>query len=184
MKDNAKPVGVEWLRSVMDRHEGPLLRYAARILGDADRGRDVVQDAFMRLWTQRPSDWDDVHVAQWLFTVCRNLSLDICRKERRMSLLGEQQIAAAAHPAESPPAAAERREQAGQVALALADLPDNQQEVLRLKFQNGFSYKQIAGITGLSVSNVGFLIHTGLGTLRDRFRADGLIARAGRSAQQ
>lgn len=178
MKDNAKPVSVEWLRSAMGRHEGPLLRYATRILGDVDRGRDVVQDAFMRLWAKRPVDWDDAHLAQWLFTVCRNLSLDICRKERRMSLLGEQQVATVAGPGESPPAEAERREQASQVARALALLPTNQQEVLRLKFQNGFSYKQIAGITGLSVSNVGFLIHTGLGKLRDRFRADGLIARA------
>jgi RNA polymerase sigma-70 factor (ECF subfamily) len=47
--------------------------------------------------------------------------------------------------------------------------------VIRLKFQNGFSYKQIAGITGLSVSNVGFLIHTGIQALRKRFRADGLL---------
>ena len=178
MKDNAKPVSVEWLRSVMDRHEGPLLRYAARILGDVDRGRDVVQDVLMRLWAKRQADWDESHVAQWLFTVCRNLSLDICRKERRMSLLGEQQVAAAAGADESPPAAAERAEQVGQVARALELLPANQQEVIRLKFQNGFSYKQIAGITGLSVSNVGFLIHTGIGKLRQRFQADGLIGRA------
>ena len=178
MKNNAKPVSVEWLRSAMDRHEGPLVRYAARIVGEVDRGRDVVQDAFMRLWAKRPTDWDEAHVAQWLFTVCRNLALDICRKERRMSLLGEQQIADAGAAGESPTDEAERREQVGQVAQALADLPANQQEVLRLKFQNGFSYKQIAGITGLSVSNVGFLIHTGIRKLRDRFSADGLIARA------
>ena len=178
MKDSAKPVSVEWLRLAMDRHEGPLLRYVTRILGDVDRGRDVVQDAFLRLWSQRPADWDEAHVAQWLFTVCRNLALDVRRKERRMSLLGEQQVTGAAGVAESPPAAAARREQVGLVGRALAALPDNQQEVLRLKFQNGFSYKQIAGITGLSVSNVGFLIHTGIRKLRDRFRVDGLIARA------
>ena len=35
----------------------------------------------------------------------------------------------------------------------------------------------IAGITGLSVSNVGFLIHTGIQRLRKRFKATGLIAR-------
>jgi len=178
MKDSPKPVGVEWLRSAMDRHEGPLLRYAARILGDLDRGRDVVQESFMRLWAKRPTDWDEQHVAQWLFTVCRNLALDICRKERRMSLLGEHQLAGAAGTGESPAAAAAKHEQVGQVEAALGRLPTNQQEVLRLKFQNGFSYKQIAGITGLSVSNVGFLIHTGIHTLRERFRADGLIARA------
>ena len=47
-------------------------------------------------------------------------------------------------------------------------LPANQQEVIRLKFQHGLSYKQIAEVTQLSVSNVGFLIHAGLKTLRQR----------------
>ena len=178
MKNNANPVSVEWLRAIMDRHERPLLRYATRILGDVDRGRDVVQETFMRLWSKRPADWDESHTAQWLFTVCRNGSLDICRKERRMSLLGEQQIAGATDVANSPLAAAARREQVGQVAEALEALSTNQQEVIRLKFQNDFSYKQIAGITGLSVTNVGFLIHTGIAKLRERFRAEGLLTQA------
>ena len=45
-------------------------------------------------------------------------------------------------------------------------LPVNQAEVLRLKFQNDLSYQEIADVTGLSASNVGFLIHTGLKRLR------------------
>ena len=40
--------------------------------------------------------------------------------------------------------------------------------MIRLKFQHGLSYKQIAEVTQLSVSNVGFLIHTGLKALRER----------------
>ena len=56
----------------------------------------------------------------------------------------------------------------------LASLTPRQREILRL-FCDGFSYKQIAGITGLSVSNVGFLIHTGIQTLRRQLKAAGLI---------
>ena len=55
--------------------------------------------------------------------------------------------------------------------MMLAGLPDNQQEVVRLKFQDGLSYKEIAGVTGLTVSNVGFLIHTAIHTLRREFAA-------------
>jgi len=40
--------------------------------------------------------------------------------------------------------------------------------VLRLKFQEGLSYREIAAITDVSVSNVGFLLHTALKTLRGR----------------
>ena len=50
-------------------------------------------------------------------------------------------------------------------------LPRNQQEVVRLKFQNGFSYKEISRITALSVTNVGFLIHTAVSRLRAEFAA-------------
>ncbi len=42
----------------------------------------------------------------------------------------------------------------------------------RLKFQGGLSYKQISEVTSLTVTNVGFLIHTGLKTLRQRLSAE------------
>ena len=50
-------------------------------------------------------------------------------------------------------------------------LPANQQEVVRLKFHHGFSYKEIARITELSVTNVGFLIHTAVTRMRAEFSA-------------
>ena len=59
----------------------------------------------------------------------------------------------------------------------LETLPTNQREVIRLKFQNGFSYQEISRISGHSVSNVGYLIHTGLKTIRGQL-ADGQTAGA------
>jgi RNA polymerase sigma-70 factor (ECF subfamily) len=53
----------------------------------------------------------------------------------------------------------------------ISHLPPNQQEVIRLKFQNGFSYKEISRITALSVTNVGFLIHTAVSRLRQEYAA-------------
>ena len=52
------------------------------------------------------------------------------------------------------------------VLRQLGNLPRNQQEVIRLKFIEEFSYEEISQITGLSVTNVGFLIHSGLKTIR------------------
>ncbi len=62
----------------------------------------------------------------------------------------------------------ELQESAAKALRYVGRLPDNQQEVIRLKFQHGLSYKQISAITNLSVSNVGFLIHVALKTLRQR----------------
>ena len=60
----------------------------------------------------------------------------------------------------------ERKERFEEVLRFLERLPENQREVIRLKFQGDLSYKEISEVTGLSVSNVGFLIHTGIKRLR------------------
>jgi len=67
----------------------------------------------------------------------------------------------------APPAKLiEDRDLAARIINMLDTLPENQRAVITLKFQSGLSYKEISGQTGLSVSNVGFLIHAGLKTLR------------------
>ena len=75
--------GAQWIVSALARYEAPLLRYASRLLGDVDRARDVVQDTFLKLCREDPTRLDG-HLAQWLFTVCRNRALDIQRKEGRV----------------------------------------------------------------------------------------------------
>ncbi len=154
-----------WFRSQVVEHEAALLRYAARILGDPDRARDVVQDSFLRLFQQQRGDVEN-HVLPWLFTVCRNRALDVCRKEGRMKTTDETGFAALTTKEPPPSAAMEKSETLGRVFALLDRLPPRQQEVIRLKFQNGLSYKEISGITSHSVSYVGVLIHEGMKTLR------------------
>jgi RNA polymerase sigma factor (sigma-70 family) len=166
----------EWVRSTLDRYEGPLIRYAARITGDHEQARDVVQDTFLRLWTAERSRVED-HVGEWLFAVCRNRAIDVVRKERRMDQLTEAQAAQCESREPTPAAVAERRETTSRVLRELETLAENQQEVIRLRFQNGMSYKEISRITGHSVSNVGFLIHTAIRALRQRLRGEFDLAR-------
>jgi RNA polymerase sigma-70 factor (ECF subfamily) len=58
------------------------------------------------------------------------------------------------------------KQTAGEIFRMLDRLPKNQREVVYLKFQCDLSYKEISEITKLSVSNVGFLMHTALKELR------------------
>jgi RNA polymerase sigma-70 factor (ECF subfamily) len=154
-----------WVREAVARFEGPLNLYATRLLGDAECARDVVQDTFLRLCSQDVNSVED-HLAEWLFTVCRNRALDVLRKEHRMTQLREEQVNRCLHPAPGPLEAAEQHELGARVLALLETLPSNQREVLRLKFQNGFSYQEISRISGHSVSNVGYLIHAGIKSLR------------------
>jgi RNA polymerase sigma factor (sigma-70 family) len=145
----------DFVRAAVADYQTPLIRYAARLIGDADRARDVVQG----------------HLAEWLFTVCRHRALDILRKEGRMKRFEEGQMERVSTAEPRPGKALEYSETHEAILRLIGTLPANQQEVIRLKFQNGFSYKEISRITALSVSHVGVLIHHAVTRLRAEFAA-------------
>lgn len=153
------------MRSVLEDYQAPLVRYAAHITGDLDLARDVVQDTFLRLWKQKKQRVEG-HLAQWLFRVCRNRALDVLRKEKRMKPMTGTLNLEPASSAPGPAQLLERREVMSRVLLAMESLPPREQEVLRMKFQNGLSYREIAATVGISVSNVGYLIHTAVKKVR------------------
>jgi RNA polymerase sigma-70 factor (ECF subfamily) len=161
--------GPQWIVSALTLYEGPLLRYASRLLGDVDRARDVVQDTFLRLCREDPAVLDG-RLRPWLFAVCRNRALDVLRKEGRVQPLDEESLDAQPSPQPGPARLLERRDDLQAVLRTMATLPASQQEVLRLKFQAGLSYQEIAEVTGRSVSHVGVLLHDGLKSIREKIR--------------
>ncbi len=160
-----------FVRTAVEQYQAPLLRYATRLVGDPDRARDVVQDTFVRLLAHAGESGIGDHLAEWLYTVCRNRALDVIRKEGRMRQFEEGAVERVVAAEPRPGAALEAAETQAAVLRLVDRLPRNQQEVIRLKFQDGFSYKEISRITALSVGNVGFLIHTAVQTLRREWTA-------------
>ena len=163
------PSKADWIELVMSQHESILLRYALSLTGDAERARDAVQDTFLRLCQQERVDVEG-HLAQWLFTVCRNRILDGLRKDQRMTHLEEDQAEGQECVSPSPSTRVERDDSTRTVLALMDELPVNQREVVRLKFQGQLSYQEISTVTSLSVTNVGFLLHTALKTLRRRWK--------------
>lgn len=165
--DGLSAEDARWIAGVLDEHGDALLRYAGRLTADAQQARDIVQDTFLRLCGQSRRGLED-RLRPWLFAVCRNLAVDLRKKESRTVELTQTIADSSACVRDAPePFAAHMQAETESEAIAfLAALPGNQQEVIRLKIQEDFSYREIAHITGLSESNVGYLIHTGLKTLR------------------
>lgn len=156
----------ELVESAQAEFQGPLTGYAAGLLGgDWERARDVVQDTFIKLHKQDP-DLIKGKLKSWLYTVCRNRAIDVLRKENPMLTSGGEAFETLNDTMPSPDECAVSKERHAEVLKFLERLPANQKEVIRLKFQGDLSYKEIAEVTGLSVSNVGFLIHTGIKRLR------------------
>lgn len=168
MGDDAEvPSEAEWLNRVVVEFERPLSRYALSITRNADGALDAVQETFLLL-VQHVGEVDRAHPAPWLFTVCRTKAIDLLRRGGRMEAHAQEDLAQRA--SADPPAEemAALREGVSEVERLLALLPPREREVLRLKFQEGLRYKEIAAVTGLSVSHVGVMIHQAMARLRRR----------------
>src|SRR5215469_14397185 len=76
---------------IVHRFQISLLQYARRITGDWEQARDVVQETFVKFQRNGALRQQD-EPATWLFTVCRNAALNVCRKERRMMYVDEEAI--------------------------------------------------------------------------------------------
>ena len=80
------------------------------------------------------------------------------------SLALDQQVNGNANPS----VMVEKQETSRHVQSLIGDLNPRQQEILRLKFQSSLSYKEIAEVMGLSVSNVGFILHKAIQKVRQK----------------
>ena len=94
-----------------------------------------------------------------------------------MTGISDAQLEQQTHSGPDASATMEKEEQLSDVLKILTTLPANQQEVIRLKFQGDLSYTEISRITNLTVSNVGFLLHTGLKAIRERAQKEPTLRR-------
>jgi RNA polymerase sigma-70 factor, ECF subfamily len=171
--DAPTPPPAHWVAEVFSRLEVPLVSYVRRQLwGDLEAARDIVQDAFVKLCQQA---WPEIepHATAWLYRTCRNRAIDLTRREGRMSAIHTRTDVASLQDqaGHGPDQRAEEGEQLDQLRAGVGQLTEQQQEVLRLRLHDGLSYRQIAEITGLTTTNVGYHLHQAISQLRTRLAA-------------
>jgi RNA polymerase sigma factor (sigma-70 family) len=160
------------VRRALDQYESSLIAYTAGILnGDLERAREVVQDTLLKLYLTDPERVRE-NLKAWLFTVCRNRALDILRKDQRLDLGNEDALGMAVSFEPTPAENADVQEMHARLWQMVDRLRPNQREVIRLKFMHDCSYQEIANVTGLSIGNVGFIMHTAIKKLRELMRRD------------
>jgi RNA polymerase sigma factor (sigma-70 family) len=165
-----------WIDPVLEEYEGRLTRYASRLTGNLETAREVVQETFLRLCQQRPSDVQG-HLAEWLYRVARNLAFDARRKQGHLDRLDRQDVDGCQCAGPSPDLMLEHRDSTSRMLEAVDSLSAQEQEVLRLKFQDGLKYREIAEITGRTTNYVGVLIHSAIKKLRTQLQVDVATAR-------
>src|SRR5262249_34539471 len=126
---------------VLERYERPLVSYARTITGDLESARDAVQETFLRLSKQDLAALEP-RMAPWLFFVCRNCALGHRRKVVRFAdgMVDDEVPDSRPSPADEVRLA----EDASQLRSLLSHLPPQQQELVKLKFEAGLSYREIA----------------------------------------
>lgn len=165
MSDSVNRWSPDQVASLVERYERPLLAYASRMLGgDFAGAQDAVQETFLRLCRESPAKLDG-RIAAWLFSVCRTRVIDMQRSHHQRPVDAAE--LAVADPAPDAAQAAVTHEDQQRLTRLVGELSPRQQEVLRLRMQAGLSYREIAEITGLTVSNVGFHLHAAVKNLRD-----------------
>jgi len=170
IKETATVGREAWVAAVLARYEAPLLHRAARITGNMDLARDVVQDTFLQLCLANRGKIES-HLAGWLFTVCRNRALKVRRKEARMIPL-DKPAAEAAPARHNTLETAARNETHRRVLEVVGGLPQNQQEAFQLKFRDGLTYREISEIMGVSLGTVSNLMAAALDAVRRAFPSE------------
>ncbi len=68
-----------------------------------------------------------------------------------------------------------RCEGIGLVRLTLETLDERSRELIRLKFTENLSYKEISARTGLKTGHVGYLLHHALKSMADELARNGVV---------
>jgi RNA polymerase sigma factor (sigma-70 family) len=175
---SAEPPGWETIEELFAALESPLLSYALRLAGDSTVAEDIVQEAFMRLHAQ----FDEVREPRrWLYRTVHNLALNQRRQANKIVPLispGEEGAQFTNDPTDPQPLPDEqiaRLEGIGLVRLSLETLDDRSRELVRLKFNEDLSYKEISARTGLNIGHVGYLLHHALKAIADELARNGVV---------
>ncbi len=147
-------------RELFDRFFPRLYRFAlARLNGDADTARDVVQQTFCNAIERLDGYRGEAALYTWFCQICRNVIADHFRRKgpgtSRVVLLEDQPNARAildaltAPASEEPETGAWRRQVHRLVEATLDALPGNYGDVLEWKYLDGESVAEIARRLGL-----------------------------------
>jgi RNA polymerase sigma-70 factor (ECF subfamily) len=152
------------LEQLIEVYWDRLVRYAERVLGGTGDPQDVVQEAFIRLWTHRERWSSDGSVQSLLYTVTRNAALDERRRHARATRAA---LGAAPPDPPSPPSLVAEAEQLRRAATeAVEALPPKRREVFRLAREDGLTYAEISAAMGISEQTVANHMSLALSDLR------------------
>jgi RNA polymerase sigma-70 factor (ECF subfamily) len=170
--DGLKRNDPELLDKLIEQYQHRLLRYLLFLTGKREVAEDLFQETWMRVLLRGAQYNGKARFDTWLFTIARNLVIDLSRKRTmasldEMSATGEDERPfEIAMDAPSPLEQFSSREDQAEVAEVLLQLEPNYREVLVLRFHEEMSLEEIAGVTRAPLSTVKSRLYRGLAALK------------------
>jgi len=153
--------------------------YAPRVKGylmrlglEPAQAEEVSQEVMVAVWRKAASfDSRQASVATWIFRIARNRRIDAFRRDQR-SALDAHDPAFQPEPEAAPDAATETAQREAQLRVAMAELPPEQRDLVRVAFYEDLSHSQVAERTGLPLGTVKSRLRLAFAKLRLRLEAD------------
>jgi len=174
-------------RALVERYQGRAFRLALRVLRDEDRARDVVQEAFLKVYAGLRRFEGRSSFYTWLYRVTLNLCLDWRRREKRgrevewsderMADLPSGEAGGTGEAGagiDAPDAQLERAELRRRMAAAIDALPEAARETLLLREVEGLSYAEIASVLGIPKGTVMSRLHYARRRVQESLREAGV----------
>jgi RNA polymerase sigma-70 factor (ECF subfamily) len=162
----------ELLDSLIELYQHRLLRYLLFLTGKREVAEDLFQETWMRVLLRGAQYNGKARFDTWLFTIARNLVIDLSRKRVMASLdeMGEgkedDRPFEVAMSGPSPLEQFQSRENCAEVGEVLLKLEPSYREVLVLRFYEELSLEEIATVTRAPLSTVKSRLYRGLAALR------------------
>jgi len=162
----------ELLDHLIELYQHRLLRFLLFLTGKREVAEDLFQETWMRVLLRGAQYNGKARFDTWLFTIARNLVIDLSRKRTMVSLDEMSDSSEDDRPFEiamdgpSPLEQFQAREDSAEVAEVLLKLEPSSREVLVLRFYEEMSLEEIAGVTKAPLSTVKSRLYRGLAALK------------------
>jgi RNA polymerase sigma-70 factor (ECF subfamily) len=164
----------ELLDRLIDTYQHRLMRYLMFLTSKREVAEDLFQEVWIRVLRRGSQYNGKARFDTWIFTIARNLVIDLSRKRTMASLdemreVSEDSDARPFEIAEESPSPLdnfEYRENAAEVATVMLTLEPSYREVLTLRFHEEMSLEEIAAVTRAPLSTVKSRLYRGLAALK------------------
>ena len=162
----------ELLDQLIDTYQHRLMRYLMFLTGKREVAEDLFQEVWIRVLRRGSQYNGKARFDTWIFTIARNLVIDLSRKRTMASLDEMREGGEDERPFEivqdgpSPLEQFQYRENAAELATVMLTLEPSYREVLTLRFHEEMSLEEIAGVTRAPLSTVKSRLYRGLAALK------------------